>query len=509
MNRIRTIRFVVVIGCATLTTQAGAQNLADFVNDPATGATDLQVQTGNAVQRTCGVLGSHIADGTTLPSAGDDLFLRCNEMVQTAIAIQDPTGQRPSRDLGLDSDQLLAAVQNVSGEEMFSQSTLSTRATNAQFSNIAGRLNAIRAGGTSAGAGGRVAFSDPYTDPNQNLPGYNRVSLSGGGAAGDYEVAGSRWGWFVEGSFNTGDRDQTANEDGFDFDATSFTGGIDYMLNSGVVGVSIGVDNYDADFQTNALVNGGSVKLDSTSGSVFGAFYNNNWYFDGILTVANLETDTTRRAFYPSPNAALCPAMAPCPGEDDTLLGTADGDYFAGGATIGYDANRGNWDITTALSLAYRDIDIDGYTEVDPNGGGLTLSYDKQNVKSLKSILGVSFSRAFSRDFGILSPYFRAEWHHEFEDDLQSLLAKYSVEELLADQGLGGAAAGVFSLNPAQCFSCFQVLSDGIDTDFGLLGVGLSAVFSQRIQLYGVFDFLVGADNLTSNNFAVGLRGQF
>jgi uncharacterized protein with beta-barrel porin domain len=509
MKIIRTIRFVVVAGCAMYATQAAAQNLATFVNDPANGATDLQVQTGNAVQRTCGTLAGHIASGEPLPGAGNDLFLRCNEMVQTAVALQDPSGQSPPRDLGLNGDELLAAVQNVSGEELLSQSTLSTRATNAQFSNISGRLNAVRAGGTSAGTGGRVAFSDPYGDPSRNASAFNQVSLSGGGAAGDYEVAGSRWGWFVEGSFNTGDRDQTTNEDGFDFDATSFTGGIDYMLNSGVIGVSLGIDNYDADFDVNNVVNGGSVKLDSTSGSLFGAFYRNNWYFDGIVTFGSLETDTTRRAFYPSPNAALCPPATPCPGEDDTLLGTTDGDFLSGGATIGYDANRGNWDITTSLSLAYRDIDIDGYTEVDPAGGGLTLSYADQNVKSLKSILGISFSRAISRSFGILSPQFRAEWHHEFEDDFQSLLAKYSVEELLADQGLGGAAAGVFSLDPAQCFSCFQVLSDGIDTDFGLLGVGLAAVFSQRIQMYGVFDFLVGADHLTSNTFAVGLRGQF
>ena len=65
--------------------------------------------------------------------------------------------------------------------ELFSQSTMSTRVTNAQFSNIAGRLNALRSGGTSAGAGGRVAYSDPYGDPGKSAPTFNQVSLSGGG----------------------------------------------------------------------------------------------------------------------------------------------------------------------------------------------------------------------------------------------------------------------------------------------------------------------------------------
>jgi outer membrane lipase/esterase len=500
-------RFVMSSCCAIFATQAYSQNLADFVNDPANGATDIQIQTGNAVQRACGTLAGQ--GGFSLEGQEGDLFLRCNEMVQTAVALQtDPTGNRPPRDLGLSSPELLSAVQNVAGEELFSQSTMSTRVTNAQFSNIAGRLNALRLGGTSAGAGGRVAYSDPYDNPDKNSPTYNQVSLSGGGAAGDYEVAGSRLGWFIEGSFNTGDRDQTDAENGFDFDATSVTLGLDYMLNSGVIGVSIGTDNYEAEFESNANVNGGGVDVDSTSGSLFGAFYSGNWYFDGILSFGSLDSDTDRSAFYTSANT--CPIATPCPGVDARLLGSTSGDFFSGGATVGYDVNKSNWDITTSLSLSYRDIGIDGYTEVDPAGGGLTLSYADQTVDSFKSILGVSFSRAFSKSFGILSPQFRAEWHHEFRDDPQKLIAKYSVEELLANQGLVGAAGpGFFSLDTSQCFSCFQSTSDNIDTDFGLVGIGLAAIFSQRVQLYGVFDFLVGSDHMSSSTFSVGLRGQF
>jgi len=500
-------RFVAGLCCAMFATQAYSQNLADFVNDPANGATDIQIQTGNAVQRACATLAGQ--GGFALPGAAGDLFLRCNEMVQTANALQtDPTGNRPPRDLGLSGPELLSAVQNVAGEELFSQGTMSTRVTNAQFSNIAGRLNAVRLGGTSAGTGGRVAYSDPYGNPDKNSPTYNQVSLSGGGAAGDYEVAGSRLGWFIEGSFNTGDRDQTDAENAFDFDSTSVTLGLDYMLNSGVIGVSVGTDNYEAEFAVNNNVNGGGVDVDSTSGSLFAAFYRNNWYFDGILTFGNLDSNTDRSAFYTSDNT--CPVATPCPGVDARLLGSTSGDFFSGGATIGYDTNKGNWDITTSLSLAYRDINIDGYTEVDPAGGGLTLSYADQAIDSLKSILGISFSRAYSKSFGVISPQFRAEWHHEFRDDPLTIIAKYSVEELLANQGLVGAAGpGFFSLDTSQCFSCFQATSDNIDTDFGLLSAGLAAVFSQRIQLYGVFDYLVGGDNITSSTFSVGLRGQF
>jgi len=489
-------------------TNANAQ-LDDFVNDPANGATALQRMAGNAVQRTCGALAAQ--GGFQLPGAAGDLFARCNEMVSTAAELQGDTSR--TRSLMISGPELLGVMQQVSGEELHAQNTLSTRVTNGQFSNIAGRLNAVRIGGSSAALGGRVAATGTYDDPSRNALGYQDLSLgsrtlTGGGAAGDDDIAGSRWGWFLEGSFNTGDRDETVSEDGFDFDATSFTFGIDYLLDSGVIGASVGIDNYEADFNPTAVVSGGNVEVEGTTGAIFGALFRDNWYFDGILSFGSLDSDTNRDVFYVSNNPACAPV--PCPGVTTTLGGETDGDFVAGGLSIGYDYANGNWNITPQLSLAYRDVSLDGYEEVDPLGGGLTLAYDEQEIKSLKSILGVAFTGNFSRDFGVLSPQFRLEWHHEFEDDPARLLAKYSVENQMAAQGVVGAAgAGVFSLNPANCISCFSITGDEIDTDFGVISAGLAAVFSRRIQAYGVVESVVGLDHLTSTGISVGLRGQF
>ena len=55
-----------------------------------------------------------------------------------------------------------------------------------------------------------------------------------------------------------------------------------------------------------------------------------------------------------------------------------DGDFVAGGVSVGYDYTNGNWDISPQLSLAYRDVSLDGYVESDSLGGGLSLAYDKQ-----------------------------------------------------------------------------------------------------------------------------------
>jgi sucrose phosphatase-like protein len=145
----------------------------------------------------------------------------------------------------------------------------------------------------------------------------------GGSAAGDADIAGSRWGWFLEGSYVNGDREETIAENGFDFDATSFTLGVDYLLNSGVVGASIGIDNYEADFIPTQLVNGGSVDVEGQTASVFGALFREQWYFDAILSFGTLDSATERAAFYPSNNPGCTPA--PCPGVDATLLGDTEG----------------------------------------------------------------------------------------------------------------------------------------------------------------------------------------
>jgi len=332
--------------------------------------------------------------------------------------------------------------------------------------------------------------------------------MTGGGAAGDEDIAGSRWGWFLEGSFNTGDRDETTSEDGFDFDSTSATLGIDYLLNNGVIGASVGIDSYDADFNPSLVVSGGKVEVEGTTASIFGAIFRDRWYFDGILSFGSLDSDTDRDAFYVSNNPACLPV--PCPGVNTTLSGETDGDFISGGLSVGYDYTNGNWDISPQLSLAYRDVSLDGYVESDALGGGLSLAYDKQEIESLKSILGVAFTGNFSRDFGILSPHFRLEWHHEFEDDASRLMAKYAVENQLAAQGVVGAAgAGVFSLSPGSCISCFQITGDQIDTDFGVISAGLAAVFSRRVQIYGVVDSVVGLDHLASTGISLGIRGQF
>ncbi|HKS56802.1 MAG TPA: autotransporter outer membrane beta-barrel domain-containing protein [Steroidobacteraceae bacterium] len=498
---------VVLIGILTATTvQAQLRpGLTDFVDDAATGATQSQQNAGRAVQRMCGALGG--AGGFNLQDAQLlDLYLRCNELVETARDLLDQQQQPQQRQLGYTQrSELLAALQQVSGEEIAAQGSLSTQVSAGQFANIGGRLSALRFGTAAAAARGRVAALGPASsapDVEQAHASLSGGRALGGGAASDAEAPQARnpWGWFIESSYGFGDRDQTQNEDAFDFDSYSVTTGSDYNFGNGVLGFGVGYDNYTADFNNGLLVSGGDVEVKGVSGSLFGAWFGGGWSLNGIATYGKLESDLTRNATYAAPNGACIPAC----GASRSLKGSPDGSYVALGATLGYDFLAGGWQISPSLSASYRDVDVDGFDETDsaPNGG-LALRYQEQSIESKRSILALALARPISRPWGVLTPNFRAEWHHEFEDDPRVLRAKYVLEDRLS----GGSAAQDFS---AGCtISCFSFFTDEVEADYGIAGAGLSALFSQRVQVYLYYEAVLGISGLNANSLALGIRGQF
>jgi len=507
------IKTRILAGCLALmgvvaATTVQAQALSAFVNNPDNGATQLQQNAGVAVQQMCIAL-NNAAGGT--PNAGfnldddgqRDAYARCNELVQTAAQRNGST--TTTRSLNLSTQQLLGALQQISGEEVTAQGSMSTQVSAGQFANIGGRLSALRFGTAATAARGRVAAlgaPDESSDPRQSYASLSGGRALGGGAASDAEAPQvlNPWGWFLESSYGFGDRDATTNEDSFDFDSYSFTTGTDYNFGNGVLGFAVGYDNYKADFNKGLLVSGGDVEVKGVSGSVFGAWFGGGWSLNGIATYGQLESDVTRLAIYPNLNPVACTPQ-PCTGASRSFTGSPDGSYVALGATLGYDFLAGGWQVSPSLSASFRDVDIDGFDETDSAAnGGLALRYQDQSIESKRSILALALARPISRAWGVLTPNFRAEWHHEFEDDPRTLRAKYKVEDQLGS-------------SPAQDFncavSCFSFFTDEVEADYGVAGAGLSAVFSQRLQVYLYYEAVLGISGLNANSLALGIRGQF
>src|SRR6185503_19429206 len=254
--------------------------------------------------------------------------------------------------------------------------------------------------------------------------------------------------------------DQTVDEDSFDFDAVSGTIGMDYNLGTVVLGATAGYDRYKADFNTNAVVNGGDVEVKGGSGSLFAAWFGGPITLDAIASYGTLSSDIERHLLIPSNNNACVPVA--CPAQDRAFTGSPDGHYTSAGVSAGYEMDVAKWRLGFSVAGNYRDVKIDSYTETDstPNGG-LALAYSEQTVESFRSIVGFSASRAFGQSFGILMPTFRAEWHHEFKDDPRTIQAQYAIELTLTNR-------------VSACVSCFALQTDQPESDFGIAGAGLS-----------------------------------
>jgi uncharacterized protein YhjY with autotransporter beta-barrel domain len=505
------------------------------------GATPLQQSVFNGVFNMC------TKDLDNVPLVGaqvNDLHDQCH-----AIAVSTLTNT------GTQFNNALGALQQVSGNEISTQGSLATRVSAGQFGNITGRLNALRLGsglgpihgltafdgnpsdGSSvAVAGARSSFTGAsYGDSgyNSGSGGYLPVSLQsqGGlittayssdeplhlaqngnssGSGGGFTPAAVQnpWGIFIDGSYNSGHHDQTSNEDPFHFHATSVTAGVDYNFGTAVLGVSVGHDDYDAGIQESGVnVSPGSARVHGTSGSVYGAWFGQNWLFNGIATYGRLSTDLSRSVKYnvsyngitdPDQQATIsdnCPAGNCSVGVDRTLIGSPSGRTTAVGLTAGYQVTYGLWNIVPSITANYRRATFDSFSETDPNdpNDGLGLTFNDQTVESMRSIAGLDLSRPISAPFGVVTPLLRVEWNHEFKTGGRSIIARYSFDP---------TANGV-------CDSCFALPTDSSASNYGVAGVGVSVTLPHRVQAYVYDEALFGFSDYHSNAITLGVRGQF
>ena len=491
---------------------AAAGPLDDFAKD--NGGTPVQIGIATAIQNICpqlvGFFGGLDGALSAPESANKDITLRCNELVLTAVDF-NPNAPTPARSLGYtNGNDLLAALQQVTGEEIAAQNSMTVRASNSQYSNIAARLGALRLAATGAGTTGTAtsAFNFDVGGVNINSDVVAAASeLLGGAAAGDEDGTLKRAGFFINGSYNTGDLDASALENGFDFDMFGVTAGFDYRFDTGVLGVSVGYDDFSSEFNPSPVVAGGEINADGFSGSIFGLKDFGGFFIDGIVTFGTLDYDIDRVLTYDSQNPD--PVGCQCPDQDRMLLSNTSGDHMSISATAGWQIYQNEWLIQPTMGLSVRNYEIDGYTEQDTAAnGGMELRYGDQDIDSVRWVLGLQMSRAYNVEFGVVRPWIGLEWYHEFEDEQTTILAKYAQEDVIAQSGNADPMAG-FSDSLTGCLSCFSIANSAPDDDFGVVGAGLSLIFPNFVQLLVYYESLVGYDDLTSNAITLNFRSQF
>jgi uncharacterized protein with beta-barrel porin domain len=356
---------------------------------------------------------------------------------------------------------------------------------------------------------------------------------SGGGAAADDAPFGP-WGWFIRGTYTSGDRDPSdpdgfvGEENGFDFDQYGLTFGVDHSSGSRIWGVAVNYTSYDLDMQTLGAaagagsatdrVNESTIESDSVTGTVYFDYTSDsNVYFSALAGFGSQSFDLARSFIYVPTCTTTCGADVVT--QQRTLVGAPDGDSQAATLSLGRTIQRGSWVIDPHIGLTYDRVTIDQFAESDTgntSGEGIQgidamqLKFDEQEITSQRLTLGIQFSNNVNTSFGSVRPTFSIDWHHEFEDDPRELRVKYALEDTLV--GVPVVAPGEtndFALGFDCDISCFTLLSEAPDSDFFVVGAGVAASYRNGLQAFLMLEGLLGYDNLDTYALTIGLRGQF
>jgi outer membrane lipase/esterase len=361
------------------------------------------------------------------------------------------------------------AIQQLIPTQLSSQGSYSVELQHNQFMNITSRLALLRAGITGASTDGLSLKFDRQPSLTKALASL-QSAMRGGGASADEPQSTGRLGFFINGSGSFGDRDSTVSELGFDFSTKGISTGIDYRISDELVfGGALGYVSTGMDFENTR----GDQDIKGYSLSAYGSWYQSeNLYIDGILSYGTNNFDMTRQIKFGT--------------TDVSTQGDTDGTEYALSIGGAYEINQGALNLGPFARINYINAEIDAFQEYSTSG--VELGYDKQNVESLATMIGVQASYAVSTKFGVVMPYTRLEWAHEFKYDSHNITAHF----------LNDPASGRFSIG-----------TDDPDRNFFNLGLGVSAVFTQGRTGFVYYEKVLGRDNLNNNSMVAGIRFEF
>ncbi|MFT5135260.1 MAG: outer membrane lipase/esterase [Arenicella sp.] len=445
-----------------------------------------------AIENLCPQLGF---GDRSLTSGQQDLLARCQNLIAET---NDP--------------RQFKALQNIIADEISAQAVNLRRLNLAFLSDITSRLAAMRPAlvrsSEALSSNGKLSHPLPgyagvsraellYQQEQSQMPG-GFSHLERGGAAGDEELPDiGRWGIFVNGLFGTGDRTRTRNASSFDFDSYNVTVGADYLLDAtSIVGLAIGYGGSDTDFSDN----GGSLENDTQSLSLYTTHYFNNlWFVDAVLGYGSSDYINRRNLDYIAEGVTVTQTTEGRPDGDQMLFSVGVGRTLTTSSAI-------DWDFS--LRLNYLDASIDRFAERTLSqtaaGFGLALEIEKQDITSTTAELGLSVSKAFSQNFGVIVPSFGLSWSNEFEDGSEFLTARFIEDPFSFDfvqSGIGGSAGALPTI--------FQVALDPNDSSYGRAQLGVNVLLPNSWSFNFVVNKTLGLEAIDFEYYSLGMRKSF
>lgn len=276
-----------------------------------------------------------------------------------------------------------------------------------------------------------------------------------------------RWGVFVKGDLNVGNRDTTDRNTGFDFDTKGITVGADYRVEDDLaLGLAFSYAHNNSDLNDDR----GEIEVDSYSLSTYGSYDRDRFYADLLVNYGWNDFDITRNIKATG---------------FDSAKADPSGTQFSARINTGYNLGSNQLYAGPTLGIRYSKVNIDGYTE--RNGSILNLNVDNQDADSVVLNVGAQVAYNFRTNFGTLSPYLAANYEHEFANGDREI-----VTELATQPGI-----------PRR-----TEIETG-DRDSVRLSAGVQTQFVNNLSIGINYETVLGKDQFSDHFMQAQLRYQF
>jgi outer membrane autotransporter protein len=392
-----------------------------------------------------------------------------------AIATLCPAGNRLTARLQTDCNTLVgAAFQN-----------------NAQVRNALVAITADNATVPIDRSGlGRTQISSPLA--LTSLPSWalaareddGLLSLALSGSDGD-----SPWSAYLQARFDTDERSNTGNEDGFDRDGRTLTLGVDRRIGaSGYLGAALAFGQSELDYGRNS----GELDTDERAFNLYAGWQaENGFHLDSLLSITRRDQEQLRLIAYGLDNSNANTA-------NQRFSSAFDSDERLLALTAGFRFNRDNWTLDPYLRLESVDASSDGYAErpsnADGNGGGWGVQVAELDETFTRTVIGLHSAWAISAANGVYVPYVDLSWVKVSGLDAEAARLRYT-----------GDRSSTVGLSEVEFF----MAADAEDDSYGSLGLGLSAQWANGWSGFLGYRQNIAEDRYEQRRVDLGLRMAF
>lgn len=420
----------------------------------------ISVNVGNVIAVNSGKTADNSVRDTLESICGVDQASEVDVLCQGFNSIGATTGSLPP-----DLRELLDAL---APQDIAAQTTTGSVMANQQLENIGKHLSALRRGQSSVALGG---FNFRYKKTNLNgdffvkyLTDENQNNIA-------QNTFGINWGWFLNGNLISGDQNESAYENGFEFKTDGISTGVDYRLGRyGIVGAAFGYANTNLDLDLHQ----GGLDANGMSAVLYSSWYTSNKSYLDIIVSANRNTfDSSRRIVF---------------GTTDTFAYSNNLSYsLASSIAMGYETlNFGGLVATTDIKAEFIKAWIDGYAETGDSAFNVTVN--SRQEKQLSASIGSTITYAISTSVGVFIPQFDMFVVHQFEN-------KSSVIN------------GYFSADPNK--TEFNFDSNVPDSNFIRYNAGVSAVLAGGHSVFVQYGSNYYRNDYNNWHVSLGYRTEF